>query len=228
MPGPAGWKPQPDDYKDWIYDAPAGLKIEESVDLRKTAHMQHQAFDQLSLDSCTANAIAAALKYGENASAWRNHDVPYNPSRMFIWYFERIMNVTEGGLLDPSELAKVFDSTVTEITTKEGKKYLRAEIVAEIRKDATCEERNGMKALKQYGVCSEDRWVYNETSYDTMPDGALKEGLDYIDPDFTYWRIKDRGDYKSGGGSKVIADMEAALSEGYPVIFGFWVPGTQR
>ncbi|KAF2261035.1 cysteine proteinase [Lojkania enalia] len=232
MPGPSGWAPSPNHPKDLIYSAPSGLQIKERVDLRETHRMFHQAYDQFGgTNSCTANAIAAALKYGENAEACCEKGMQdYNPSRNFIWYHERIMNVTEYPVLPKDEISKIFNQTIPELLAEDGiTKFKRQDVEDEVKKDGTTWARYGFRALKKFGVCSEDTWKYEDPNTNpafwNMPSTAMDEALKYIDPFFSYHRINDLYDYAIGqGGTKVINDIEAALCEGFSVVFGCWFP----
>ena len=85
-----GWKRDPLDPRDFQ----GSLTLEEqaitlptSVDLRPK---MPPVYDQGQLGSCTANAIAGALEYQE----WRQSEATGTPSRLFIYYNERVMEGT--------------------------------------------------------------------------------------------------------------------------------------
>jgi len=99
--GRYGWKPDLPDHRDFSYaelrlglEAPATLP--PSVDLR--AHCP-PIYDQGEIQSCTANAIAAAFKFLEIKSGSNK----LNPSRLFIYYNERDLeqevDIDHGALL---------------------------------------------------------------------------------------------------------------------------------
>lgn len=90
-----------------------------------------------------------------------------------------------------------------------------------LQKDDGANERTGIKGLVKYGVCPEDTWPYNKdpANYTNLTLKALEEGLQFISKWFTYWRIRDPGEENVG--PQLIEHMEAALSEGFPIIFGF-------
>ena len=227
-----GWIPQPDDEQDWIYQPPtdSSFKVKSHVDLRDTHHVQRDIYNQGEMNSCTANAIASALRYGKNAEAWGARNVKWNPSRMFIWYHERIMTATDGGLVEPAELHKFLLGTEENIAY--GKNRLaatgivsRATIDAHLKQNAGSNERYGFKSLTRYGVCSEETWPYLSLAADVVkhdfyapPAKALDEAKTFVPPTLTYWRIKDIAE---NAGDNVIKHMEAALSEHYPIVFGF-------
>lgn len=80
-----GWKPDHPDHRDFKYAAPAHVlkATPPSVDLRPGCP---HVFDQLSLGSCTANAIAGNCMYVEKKLHPNNVIMP---SRMFIYFNER-------------------------------------------------------------------------------------------------------------------------------------------
>ena len=87
-----GWVPgssgTPGDY---LYSAPEAVltKLPKKVDLRGTKCPP--VYDQGSLGSCTANAIAAALEFLQMAEGLPQ---VFTPSRLFIYYNERAMEGT--------------------------------------------------------------------------------------------------------------------------------------
>jgi C1A family cysteine protease len=72
---------------DWKYRAHPSIvrRLPAVVDLRRHCP---PVYDQLHLNSCSANAIAAALRYDELKEG--RPDVP-SPSRLFIYYNERVL-----------------------------------------------------------------------------------------------------------------------------------------
>lgn len=88
-----GWRPDKPDQRDFRYGIPTRF-LEESrlppvIDLRP--HMP-PVYDQGELGSCTANAGAAAVEY----LRMKNGDAPVAPSRLFIYYGERVIEGTIG------------------------------------------------------------------------------------------------------------------------------------
>ena len=85
-----GWIPDLPDRRDRLYAAPpeALAALPPRVDLR--AHCPG-VYDQGTLGSCTANAIAAAVQFDRAKQALA--DV-FTPSRLFIYYNERAMEGT--------------------------------------------------------------------------------------------------------------------------------------
>ena len=72
---------------DWKYRPHSSVvrRLPAVVDLRRHCP---PVYDQLHLNSCSANAIAAALRYDELREG--RPDVP-SPSRLFIYYNERVL-----------------------------------------------------------------------------------------------------------------------------------------
>jgi C1A family cysteine protease len=72
---------------DWKYRPHSSVvrRLPAVVDLRRHCP---PVYDQLHLNSCSANAIAAALRYDELREG--HSDVP-SPSRLFIYYNERVL-----------------------------------------------------------------------------------------------------------------------------------------
>lgn len=85
-----GWIPDLPDRRDRVYEAPLAAlgPLPPRVDLRKACP---PVYNQGMLGSCTANAIAAALEFDQMKQG--QSDV-FVPSRLFIYYNERVMEGT--------------------------------------------------------------------------------------------------------------------------------------
>ncbi|HUO43098.1 MAG TPA: C1 family peptidase [Methylomirabilota bacterium] len=85
-----GWIRDLPDLRDHLYATPPEflVKLPSSVDLRSQCPA---VYDQGQLGSCTANAIAAALEFDQMKEKQSNVFVP---SRLFIYYNERVMEGT--------------------------------------------------------------------------------------------------------------------------------------
>jgi len=88
-----GWLPDLPDHRDRIYQAPLAMlgPLPATVDLRDQCP---PVYNQGSLGSCTANAIAGALEFDQ----MKQHEPDvFVPSRLFIYYNERVIegNVDE-------------------------------------------------------------------------------------------------------------------------------------
>ena len=87
-----GWVPDLPDQRDFLYAAPMAVlrELPAEVDLRRHCP---PVYDQSTLGSCTANAIAAAHQIEQR----RQHATPaFTPSRLFIYYNERVLEDTVG------------------------------------------------------------------------------------------------------------------------------------
>lgn len=83
-----GWIPDKPDQRDLIFGSVVvPTRLPASVDLR--AQMP-PVYNQGQLGSCTANAVAAALDYQRR----QQHELLITPSRLFIYYNERLIEGT--------------------------------------------------------------------------------------------------------------------------------------
>jgi C1A family cysteine protease len=85
-----GWKPDLPDHRDFSFTAKRTTlkKLPKKVDLRKECP---PIYDQGQLGSCTGNAIAAAIEFGLKK---QNPNYDFMPSRLFIYYGERVIEGT--------------------------------------------------------------------------------------------------------------------------------------
>jgi len=86
-----GWVPDVPDHRDRLYAAPlpAVQTLPPSIDLRSKC--PKEIYDQGQLGSCTANAIAAAIEF----DLMKQHAPKvFTPSRLFIYFNERVMEHT--------------------------------------------------------------------------------------------------------------------------------------
>lgn len=86
-----GWVPDLPDHRDHLYAAPVMQlrALPASVDLRPKC--PKEVYDQGELGSCTANAIAGAIEFDRIKQGLS--DV-FTPSRLFIYYNERVIEHT--------------------------------------------------------------------------------------------------------------------------------------
>ena len=91
-----GWLPDIPDQRDLLYTAPTPFQrgIPPKVDL---SNLCPPVYDQGQLGSCTANAIAAAIEFAQKKK--------FIPSRLFIYYNERVME----GTVDSDSGAQIRD-----------------------------------------------------------------------------------------------------------------------
>src|ERR1051326_749220 len=85
-----GWIPDMPDARDHLYCAPQPTleALPSKVSLRKACP---PVLDQGALGSCTANAIAGAHRFDQMKERAAK---PFPPSRLFIYYNERVMEQT--------------------------------------------------------------------------------------------------------------------------------------
>ncbi len=97
-----GWVPDLPDQRDILYAAPVAAmqKLPTQVDLR--SQCPKQVYDQGQLGSCTANAIAAAIEFDRMKQKLKP---VFTPSRLFIYYNERVME----GTVDSDSGAQIRD-----------------------------------------------------------------------------------------------------------------------
>ncbi len=82
------------DHRDQILrDALTVGVLPAHVDLRDTGHLDFPIYDQGQLGSCTANAIAAGIRFAELAE---REPHPVEPSRLFLYFEERRREGTIG------------------------------------------------------------------------------------------------------------------------------------
>jgi C1A family cysteine protease len=84
-----GWLPDLPDQRDFSFTASAAVlsSLPKKVDMRKQCP---PVYDQGQLGSCTANAIAGAFEFG----LIKQQAPDFMPSRLFIYYNERVMENT--------------------------------------------------------------------------------------------------------------------------------------
>lgn len=92
MPHSYGWVPDLPDQRDFLFAAPVEnmAALPPKMDLRPECPTV--VYDQLTLGSCTANAIAGALEFEQIKQSLTT----FIPSRLFIYYNERVMEGTVG------------------------------------------------------------------------------------------------------------------------------------
>jgi C1A family cysteine protease len=85
-----GWIPDIPDARDHLYAAPPSIvgRLPSRITLRPKCPT---VYDQEELGSCTANAIAAAIEFDQMKQGRKRH---FTPSRLFIYYNERVMEGT--------------------------------------------------------------------------------------------------------------------------------------
>lgn len=92
-----GWIRDIPDQRDFKYKTiMPTIELPDKVDLRQ---MFPEVYNQGNLGSCTAQAIASAIQFEQ----LKNHKIKFNPSRLFIYYNERVIertvNIDSGAMI---------------------------------------------------------------------------------------------------------------------------------
>jgi C1A family cysteine protease len=160
-----GWQPDLPDHRDMLYAAPARLlrKLPEKIDLRS---QQSPVYDQGQLGSCTANAIGAAFEF---ELIKQNKSLDFMPSRLFIYYNERVLENT----VDSDSGAQIRDG------------------IKSVNKQGVCPEKIWPYVIKQFAqkpsaACYNSAMTHQVLSYhrvlrtlDQMK-GCLAEGYPFV------------------------------------------------
>ncbi len=80
-----GWRPDLPDQRDYMFAPRAPVKLPPAVDMRPQCP---PVLDQGQLGSCTANAISSAYEFDQMKQKVAQ---PFVPSRLFIYYNERVI-----------------------------------------------------------------------------------------------------------------------------------------
>ena len=87
--GAYGWRRQTPDHRDWtLVDPHSPARLPAKVSLRESPYMPG-VYDQGSLGSCSANAIAGAYEF-----ELKRQGEDFMPSRLWIYYQERLIEGT--------------------------------------------------------------------------------------------------------------------------------------
>lgn len=169
-----GWLPDVWDGEDHEYKLPGGVRDHEPVNLReKYPEYWDYPYNQYTLESCVANASAAAYAY-ESKKFFAEQKVEYldDPSRMFIYW-----NARAAGLpyLSKKELQK-------DILTWE---------------DVGTFNRTALKGLHKFGACAEGHWPYRPLQWEYREADGLRNTKNPGDMPDKDWDKKRRVEWKS-------------------------------
>jgi C1A family cysteine protease len=158
--GGYGWVPDIPDARDYLYGAPSETlgSLPPSVNLQSKCP---PVYNQLTLGSCTANAIAAAVEYIQKHR--------FTPSRLFIYYFERVIE----GTIDSDSGAQLRDGIKAVSTVGVCPETIWPYHIADFK-----EEPNA----KAYGSAGKTKaTVYSRVAQDlTQMKGCLAEGFPFV------------------------------------------------
>src|SRR6266699_4304030 len=110
-----GWKPDLPDHRDFNYAVPhaTAAALPVKVDLRPGC--PKVVYDQGQIGSCTANAIAGAIEFDRIKQG-----LPaFSPSRLFIYYNERVMEGTSPSVDDGTQIRDGIKSVASLGSCKE-------------------------------------------------------------------------------------------------------------
>ncbi|KAK4463545.1 hypothetical protein QBC42DRAFT_295878 [Cladorrhinum samala] len=201
-----GWVPEKFDARDktYYYDGDAEADFTKANLLNR--YPGWKVYNQNSTDSCVANAMAAAI----NFVARKDHVLTLDPSRLFLYYNARALEIMENQGMDtwPPKV-----------------------------KDAGSNIRYAAKAISKLGIASDAKfpWIQEGDGdkvlsiNDRPPDAAYEEAsamhaVEYcrLDPDHSE-DVEDQftPKEKEAIGIITLARTKQCLVEGYPVVFGF-------
>lgn len=166
-----GYIPDLGDHRDHLFtDVRGPDQVPRSFDLWPD---MPECYDQGQLGSCTGNGWARVMEKMEKTDG----RVSGTPSRLFIYYYERVLNGT-------------------------------------VDQDSGAQIRDGAKVVSTQGVPPETDWAYDINRFaEEPPSGAVDDAQK--EKALEYLRIQ------IGGPG---APMRSAVSQGYPIVFGFPVP----
>ena len=229
-----GWIPEKYDPNDKPYRSRQKGAIKPGVNLSEEhPEWLKEIYDQSRSNSCVANATAAAyrfLAHKLNQDTSTQSRVVDDPSRLFIYYNARLLPKLEVENFSANSEGVQQPPPV---------------------QDKGSENRDAFKGLNIYGVCAEKTWPFIikkdgdgervERVNTTPPQDAYKEAIashavEYcrLDPDHSEEvETQLRMEEKIAVGIVTLMQLKQCLSEGYPVVFGFWyywkeAPWTQR
>jgi hypothetical protein len=212
MSGNNGWTAEPYDPSDHPYRSQRDGFIEPSVNLvEKNGNFLLNVYNQRGTDSCVANAVAAAYRFlAKKLTADGVEGLVTEPSRLFIYYNARWLE----DLDNPQNID-----------------------------DEGSQNRNALKGASNLGVCDEYLWkwvqkkdangkeinavedVNKKPTPKVYSEAAKSRVLEYcrLDPDHPDDIEKKMTDAEiKAVGVTTLFQLKQCLSEGYPVVFGFW------
>jgi C1A family cysteine protease len=218
---PGGWREDVYDGNDKPYRTRLPGAVKQRVDL--TQHYGgHErwlkpVYDQGTVGTCVANSTAAAFRYVSwklkselKDEYWSPTSLTLDPSRTFIYYNGQFYADIDGKRV----------STRPEFFNDDG-----------------ISNRNALKGIQRFGVCSEEKCKYSSIekidddhnkifrpSKEAFDEAKRAKLIEYcrLDPDHPWW-IEDQmsQEERDAVGIVTLARLKQCLSEGYPIIFSF-------
>jgi C1A family cysteine protease len=222
-----GWIPEKYDPNDKPYRSRLKGLIKPRVNLAEEhPEWLEEIYSQLSTGSCVANATSSAYRYLAhklNQDPQTKSPLMDDPSRLFVYYNARLLPRLESKKVAANSGAAQKPPTL---------------------RDLGSQNRNSFKGLNLYGVCCEKTWPFNvikvtvgdkeedqvENLNKLPSDTAYEEAkrshaVEYcrLDPDHpeeveSHLSTEER----KAVGIVTLMQLKQCLSEGYPVVFGFW------
>lgn len=189
------------DPRDHYYVPSPDVQPLAKVNLRQDhGQLISEIYDQLKTSSCTANATAAAFWYEEKAGRREIIWSDAGPSRLFVYWLAR------GAYEDP---------------------YLNISWPSD---SGSC-PRDAMMGIAKCGVCDEKDWPFDTNNINTRPSDEIFAKakphkinayyrLDPQRPDHDDKKLSTEDKDKIG--AAVLDNLKHCLTEGYPVVFGFF------
>ena len=181
-------------------------------------------YNQMPLGSCSANAVAAALRYAVVKAYGQSYE-KFNPSRLFIYHNGRRWGADYG------------NSLTTEVTDAKNPTYI-------IQHDDGAYLRKTLDALRMVGACDEKYWPYPDPKQelaDAMlfpaPNDTWYNALTYIPRVVNYYRIvqpetwhrvidpqapKTEDLSNRAMEPPPVAELQRCIDDGFPFIFGLY------
>jgi C1A family cysteine protease len=209
-----GWRPELPDHRDLPYSA-MRLQLEQPLQLPTSVDLRPQCpdvYDQKLLGSCTGNAVAGAFQFDR-----MKQGVPaFVPSRLFIYYNERVMEGT---------------------ANEDAGAYIR-DGVKTVANQGVCKESDWPYNIDQFAVkpplnCYESARKYLATKYYRLNNKSLSElkaclaaGFPFIFGFTVYesfFQANTNGGYVPMPGHEQVAGGHAVLAVGYQDSKGVFV-----
>lgn len=212
---PRGWVPETYDARDRPYRSRSDGAIKRKVNLlEEYPQYLDNVYDQGTTQSCVANATSAACRF---VARRLNHEAATNtphlmddPSRLFVYYNARILEEFDKLQRNGKEIDKTAPPAVG---------------------DGGSNNRFAFKGINVYGIPQETSWPFASAQINATPGADVYEqayhthALEYcrLDPDHPDAVEKQlQPQEKEAVGIVTLIQLKQCLSEGYPVVFGFW------
>ena len=233
--GRYGWKPDLPDQRDFSYSAPHAIAaaLPSKMDLRPGCP---KVYDQGQLGSCTANAIAGAIEFDQKKLGKSQ----FTPSRLFIYYNERVMEGTSPSVDSGAQIRDGVKSVATLGACKETS-WTYDDTNSNPAPCTTCKY-----ALKPTAACYTEAKKYKIKAYQRLNSalintlkGCLASGYPFVFGFTVYQSFESAAVAKTGivpmpGPKEKVVGGHAVLAVGYDdstnqfIVRNSWGPGWGR